>query len=299
MTAAASGVGWVVQDLTARNALVVAQPEVGKLCKVLDGSGSLYTAVSSGTGAGAWSGAGDTSLASEVANDSGVAGTTVKDALNAVLTLAGGTMTGALVIKAVIAITASTTQTQGQGALTGDVNQISVCANANDTVTLPVPAAGKRCLVLNDGSNPLKVYPPTGCDLGAGANTSTTIAVGARTEFVGSSTTVWKRSVPAGTTVIPGLLAVTDATNSTSTTTAASPNSVKSAYDLATAAMPRTGGTATLDLSSIAAATAELKVTATSDTPSVTYAAHVASADPAGYIKILDGANVRFVPYFA
>ena len=54
MTAAASGVGWVVQDLAARNALVVAQPEVGKLCKVLDGSGSLYTAVASGVGGGIW-----------------------------------------------------------------------------------------------------------------------------------------------------------------------------------------------------------------------------------------------------
>lgn len=51
--------------------------------------------------------------------------------------------------------------------------------------------------------------------------------------------------VTAGTTTQAGVVQLEDATNSTSTTTAATPNAVKSAYDLADAALPKTGGTMT------------------------------------------------------
>lgn len=46
-------------------------------------------------------------------------------------------------------------------------------------------------------------------------------------------------SVIAGTTSAAGVVQLTDSTSSTSTTTAATPNSVKSAYDLANAAIPK------------------------------------------------------------
>jgi len=46
----------------------------------------------------------------------------------------------------------------------------------------------------------------------------------------------------AATTSTPGLVQLTNSVSSTSTTTAATPASVKSAYDLANAAMPKTGG---------------------------------------------------------
>ena len=46
-------------------------------------------------------------------------------------------------------------------------------------------------------------------------------------------------SVGAGSTTTAGVLQLTDSTSSTSTTTAATPNSVKSAYDLANAAIPK------------------------------------------------------------
>lgn len=52
-------------------------------------------------------------------------------------------------------------------------------------------------------------------------------------------------SVRAGSTSQTGVLQLTDSTSSTSTTTAATPNSVKTAYDLGAAALPRTGGTMT------------------------------------------------------
>lgn len=51
--------------------------------------------------------------------------------------------------------------------------------------------------------------------------------------------------VVAGSTSGAGVLQLTDSVSSTSTTTAATPNSVKSAYDLADAALPKSGGTMT------------------------------------------------------
>ena len=46
-------------------------------------------------------------------------------------------------------------------------------------------------------------------------------------------------------TTSKGIVQLTDSVSSTSTTTAATPNSVKSAYDLANAALPKSGGTMT------------------------------------------------------
>jgi hypothetical protein len=47
----------------------------------------------------------------------------------------------------------------------------------------------------------------------------------------------------AGSTSVAGILQLTDSTSSTSTSTAATPASVKTAYDLANAALPKSGGT--------------------------------------------------------
>lgn len=55
--------------------------------------------------------------------------------------------------------------------------------------------------------------------------------------------------IEPGTTSARGTVQLTNSTSSTSTTTAATPNSVKSAYDLANAAMPKAGGTFTGNIS--------------------------------------------------
>ena len=60
---------------------------------------------------------------------------------------------------------------------------------------------------------------------------------------VGQSPT-WT-DLPIGSTSQAGILQLTNSISSTSTTTAATPSSVKSAYDLASAAMPKSGGTFT------------------------------------------------------
>lgn len=56
--------------------------------------------------------------------------------------------------------------------------------------------------------------------------------------------TSWQNAVPAGTTSVAGVVQLTDSTSSTSTTTAATPNSVKTAYDLAAAAVAKSAYTA-------------------------------------------------------
>lgn len=92
-------------------------------------------------------------------------------------------------------ITASTTQTQGQGPLTSDINRVSTCANANDTVTLPAVEAGMDIWIFNDGANTLKIYPASGDDLGAGVNTSVTLATTGKANFISYDTTTWKQVV--------------------------------------------------------------------------------------------------------
>ena len=89
-------------------------------------------------------------------------------------------------------ITASTTQSQGQQPLTKDINEISVVANASDVVTMPSAVAGLRIIIINNGANLLQVYPALGDDLGAGVNTSTSLAVGGIIEYVSYDLTNWK-----------------------------------------------------------------------------------------------------------
>ena len=89
-------------------------------------------------------------------------------------------------------ITASTTQTQGNGQLTTDINEISVCANVNDTVTLPAALAGRHCLVINNGAQTAQVFPNIGDNLGAGVDTATTIVSGSRKLFIAYDSTNWE-----------------------------------------------------------------------------------------------------------
>lgn len=94
--------------------------------------------------------------------------------------------------KTTAGITASTTQTQGQGALTSEINEVSTCANANDTVTLPSAVAGVRCVVINNGAQTLQIFPASGDNLGAGVNTATTLAAGSNVHYVAYDGTNWE-----------------------------------------------------------------------------------------------------------
>lgn len=113
----------------------------------------------------------------------------------------GAAITVAALRATTAGITASTTQTQGQGALTvptGAVEliaQVATVANANDTITLPAAVANLIILVINDGANTLQIFPASGDNLGAGANTATTLAAGATATFVAYDSTNWKALV--------------------------------------------------------------------------------------------------------
>ena len=89
-------------------------------------------------------------------------------------------------------ITASTTQTQGNGELTSVVNEVSTVANANDTVTLSPAVAGKEIIIINNGANTLQIFPASGDDLGQGADTATTLASGSNIYFVAFDATNWE-----------------------------------------------------------------------------------------------------------
>jgi hypothetical protein len=104
-------------------------------------------------------------------------------------------MTTSFLRSTTASITASTTQTQGQGALTTDVNEISTCANANDTVTLPSAIAGRSCFISNNGANTLQIFPASGDNLGAGLNTSTTLAAAGHALFVAHDSTNWEQFI--------------------------------------------------------------------------------------------------------
>ena len=62
---------------------------------------------------------------------------------------------------------------------------------------------------------------------------------------INASAAIAGSKIQAATTSNAGAVQLTDSTSSTSTTTAATPNAVKSAYDLANAALPKSGGTMT------------------------------------------------------
>jgi hypothetical protein len=62
---------------------------------------------------------------------------------------------------------------------------------------------------------------------------------------INASAAISGSKIQGATTSNTGAVQLTDSTSSTSTSTAATPNSVKSAYDLAAAALPKSGGTMT------------------------------------------------------
>lgn len=109
----------------------------------------------------------------------------------------------------------------------------------------------------NDGkigsTSDYAVYTTTNGALTAGSlSTSSPSASGTATAFIATVSqngkgkiTATKANLPTGSTSTAGIVQLTNSTSSTSTTTAATPNSVKSAYDLANAAMPKSGGTFT------------------------------------------------------
>lgn len=88
-------------------------------------------------------------------------------------------------------IIASTTQTQGNGPLTKEINEISTVANPNDTVTLPSAEAFKQIIIRNDGANTVQIFPASGDDLGKGIDVPDIVESNSCVTFAASDFTDW------------------------------------------------------------------------------------------------------------
>jgi hypothetical protein len=97
--------------------------------------------------------------------------------------------------KSLSGITASTTQSQGQGVLVADNNVIATVANTGDTVTLIAAEQGMVQFITNAGANTMDIWPAPGDDLGLGVDTKTTLAAGAKALFVAQDTTTWSQFI--------------------------------------------------------------------------------------------------------
>ena len=89
-------------------------------------------------------------------------------------------------------ITASVTQTQGEGLLTSGVNEISVCANTNDVATMPAALTGRMVVVINNGAETLQLFPASGeTHNGAAVDASITMLTGVSGLFMCFNSTTW------------------------------------------------------------------------------------------------------------
>ena len=99
----------------------------------------------------------------------------------------------------------------------------------------------------------------------ASTATGTVTSVTASTPLASTGGTTPDISIQDGTTTQKGAVQLEDSTSSTSTTKAATPASVKSAYDLAAAALPLSGGTLTGALASTLGSASTPSITFTGD----------------------------------
>lgn len=126
---------------------------------------------------------------------------------------------------------------------------------AGDTLNIGTPSAGTvNTAQLVDGAvTSAKILD--GTILNVDINASAAIAY-SKLSLTGSivnadinaSAAIAGSKIQAASTSNAGAVQLTDSTSSTSTTTAATPNSVKTSYDLANAALPKAGGTMTGDI---------------------------------------------------
>ena len=210
--------------------------------------------------------------------------TNVQDALQELetekLALAGGTVTGQVLIgntgslvfegstvdgfETTLTVADPTTSDKtitlpnvtGTVITSGDTNTVTSTmvdaslVNANLAATAAIAfsklaALTSAQILVGNGSNVPTAVAVTG-DISINNAGLTAIAAGAIVDAdVSNSAAITGSKITTGTTSAVGVLQLTDSTSSTSATTAATPNAVKSAYDLAALALPKAGGTLT------------------------------------------------------
>lgn len=125
----------------------------------------------------------------------------------------------------------------GTGQTTYTDGQLLIGNSTGNTLTKATLTAGSGITITN-GNGSISIAGTGG----------TVTAVTATSPLASSGGATPDISIQDGTTAQKGAVQLEDSTSSTSTTKAATPNSVKSAYDLANAALSSTGGTVTGNL---------------------------------------------------
>jgi hypothetical protein len=151
----------------------------------------------------------------------------VSSSLTSVGTIATGTWQGTT-IGVAYGGTGQTTYTDGQ---------LLIGNSTGNTLTKATLTAGAGITITN-GNGSISIAGTGG----------TVTAVTATSPLASSGGATPDISIQDGTTAQKGAVQLEDSTSSTSTTKAATPNAVKSAYDLANAALPKAGGAMTGDI---------------------------------------------------
>lgn len=124
--------------------------------------------------------------------------------------------------------------------------------------TLDIGTANVTRIVVNADNIDLATVS-RGADLTT-ATPTITFLTGVTSDSYGRVTSATVENVRTGSTSQTGILQLTDSTSSTSTSTAATPASVKSAYDLANAALPKAGGTMTGKITTVTTSTSTANI---------------------------------------
>lgn len=104
-------------------------------------------------------------------------------------------------------------------------------------------------------------------------------------------------NVRVGSTTQTGILQVTDSVASTSTTSAASPNSVKTAYDLANAALPKSGGVMTGKVTLVSATTSTASLNYGSGTADPTSPVSGDAWNNSGALRFYTGTAIKTLAF--
>lgn len=108
-------------------------------------------------------------------------------------TVAGTIFSGLNTYLGVTSITAFATGGQTNAvALTGEYNEVTVCATAGDSVLLPVAALGKNVVVMNNGVAAVDIFPQVGSSIGnIGINAAYRLGPSQTVLFYADAATVW------------------------------------------------------------------------------------------------------------
>jgi hypothetical protein len=140
-----------------------------------------------------------------------------------------------------------------EGTMTGLDSKFSSLSLLNTTssltilgpITTPTGVGAAGQVLTSNGPGAPLTWSAGG---GGGAGTVTSVTAGTNVTVTGFPTTTPIINVATGSTTQAGVLQLTNSVASNSTSTAATPDSVKVAYDLAANALPKSGGTLTGNL---------------------------------------------------